>query len=738
MTFTASLNPSTITVGQNSTATFQLSITNTGNYADSLAVLDGSPTFNANPNAYNGWTLAFSPTNQPYLLPGLNNTVTLTGSLTLPATNANTAPGIYTIMVEVYYGPTVVNVPLTVNVISNGVTGYISPNSGAPNAGFSVVLTNAGASSDSYNFSILGPLVEVASIQSTVGPIASQQQTVIPITFKPVNFLAPGNYSLKVQAVSQGNSAAQITMSATVQVSGSQSVSAAINPTPASVPTTPGSVPLLLQVTNTGNLPDNYTASITNISSNVTDNLNGAQSVPAFAVPALSTAQIPLNATLNTGKSGSVTVTVTSTSNKSETAQATGTIGQGSPCDVNEDGNVDILDVQMMVDEALGTDQANNDLDGDGVVNVVDIQIDINGVLKLGCEVGTQTQTTALKPQSGTRGLAPSAIAGASFGVARPASIVDLGTLGGNSAAAYGVNDLGQVVGSSDTGQISHSDSACPRCPVIHAFLWEAGRMTDLDSGDTGSSAAYSINNAVQIAGVYSAPDRDTSGFLYSAGKVTVLSQAPHGRAIGINNAGQIVGDLATEPASARQAFLWNAGAVVDLGTLGGAGSEARAINDSGQIVGTAHLDGGVMHAFLYSGTGLTDLGTLGGKNSMAYGIDNAGEVVGVSQTAENGVQHAFLYRQGAMTDLGTLGGNESQANGINDSGWIVGWSRTAGGGQRAFLWRTGRMVDLNSLISAGPGIWLEEATAINGAGQIVANASNGHAYLISLPVELR
>jgi probable HAF family extracellular repeat protein len=90
------------------------------------------------------------------------------------------------------------------------------------------------------------------------------------------------------------------------------------------------------------------------------------------------------------------------------------------------------------------------------------------------------------------------------------------------------------------------------------------------------------------------------------------------------------------------------------------------------------------------------------------------------------------------MTDLGTLGGSESQADGINGSGVVVGWSQTASGQQRAFLWSAGRMIDLNSFAAPGPGIWLEEATAINDVGQIVANASNGRAYLISLPVQLQ
>jgi probable HAF family extracellular repeat protein len=718
--FTASLNPAAITIGQGGTGMFQVAVTNTGSSTARITLSTANPS--------SGWTLNFNPSSVLNILPGLSNTATVTGQITIPT---GTTAGSYPVTIPVVEGGQTENLSLTVNVVAAGVTASISPSAGNPTTSFSLHLSNVGSVADTYSLSVQGPLMEAASIQSTSGPIPAGQSAQIPIVLKPVNFVTPGSYTLQIQAISQANPAVVAFATATIQVSGSQSVSAVIKPSPASVPTTPATAPLILQVTNTGNMPDNYTAAITNISSNVTANLNGVQSVPAFPIPALSAAEIPLNATLNTGNSGSLTVTVTSTSNMSETAQATVMIGAGSPCDVNQDGKTNILDVQMMVDEALGTDAPNNDLSGDGVVNVVDIQIDINAVLMLGCEAGT-VNVTSLKPKSHGATLAQSSIAGTSFGiVARPASIVDLGTLGGSSATAFGLNDLGQIVGSSETGQ-----------RAIHAFLWDAGQMTDLDSSDDSSdarnSAAYSINNAVQIAGVYFARERDISGFLYSAGKVTALSQAPHGRASGINNAGQIVGDLATEPASPRQAFLWTAGAVADLVTLGGASSEARAINDSGQIVGTVHLEGSAMHAFLYSGTGLTDLGTLGGKNSVAYGIDNAGEVVGTSQTAENGVRHAFLNRQGGMTDLGTLGGNESQANGINDSGWIVGWSRTAGGGQRAFLWRTGRMVDLNSLISAGAGIWLEEATAINGAGEIVANASNGHAYLITLALESR
>jgi hypothetical protein len=40
-----------------------------------------------------------------------------------------------------------------------------------------------------------------------------------------------------------------------------------------------------------------------------------------------------------------------------------------------------------MINEALGVMSATHDLNGDGMVNVVDIQIVINAALSLGCAV---------------------------------------------------------------------------------------------------------------------------------------------------------------------------------------------------------------------------------------------------------------------------------------------------------------------------------------------------------------
>lgn len=57
------------------------------------------------------------------------------------------------------------------------------------------------------------------------------------------------------------------------------------------------------------------------------------------------------------------------------------------PCDVTQQGLYTVADAQAMIDEALGVAPALNDLNGDHVVNVVDVQIVINAVLSLGCTV---------------------------------------------------------------------------------------------------------------------------------------------------------------------------------------------------------------------------------------------------------------------------------------------------------------------------------------------------------------
>ena len=70
------------------------------------------------------------------------------------------------------------------------------------------------------------------------------------------------------------------------------------------------------------------------------------------------------------------------------------------------------------------------------------------------------------------------------------------------------------------------------------------------------------------------------------------------------------------------------------LTDLGGAFSFANDINEAGQVVGSATTASGQSHAFLWENGAMTDLGTLGGPTSGAGGLNDAGQVVGGSRVS--------------------------------------------------------------------------------------------------------
>ena len=133
------------------------------------------------------------------------------------------------------------------------------------------------------------------------------------------------------------------------------------------------------------------------------------------------------------------------------------------------------------------------------------------------------------------------------------------------------------------------------------------------------------------------------------------------------------------------EAFKYD-GAVQFLGTLGGANSNARDINDAGDIVGSADTAGGQRHAFLYRDGVMTDLHTLAGTTSDASRINEAGTVIG-SHSPSSGTFRGFVSDGMTMSDLGTLGAGTTSPYDLNELGVIVGTS----GGQ-AFRYVGGSM----------------------------------------------
>lgn len=162
-----------------------------------------------------------------------------------------------------------------------------------------------------------------------------------------------------------------------------------------------------------------------------------------------------------------------------------------------------------------------------------------------------------------------------------------------------------------------------------------------------------------------------------------------------------------------------------DLGSLGGTGTEARAINERGQVVGSSHEATGPMLAFLWQKGKMTSLGSMPALGcgsdvpftSYAVAINQRGQVVGQAYCNTLNVSFSFLWQSGKMIDLGSKGVDNNSTSGpaLNDRGQVVGMNSKL----HAFLWQNGMMTDLGIL----PGRPYSEAVAINERGQVIGNS---------------
>jgi len=294
-------------------------------------------------------------------------------------------------------------------------------------------------------------------------------------------------------------------------------------------------------------------------------------------------------------------------------------------------------------------------------------------------------------------------------------TVRDLGTLGGSFSIAFGVNEKSQVTGGANL----------PGDTAFHAFLWQDGVMRDLGTLGGNNSLAYNPNSRGQVVGLAETSNPDPLGKDFCGFGTHMVCRA----------------------------FLWQAGVMHDLGTLGGNNSLAIGINAKPQIAGwaeTPSVDPNtgslIRRAFLWEQrrrqgrTGdseddkqekgvMSDLGTLGGNNSNGHTLNERGQVVGWSETTTTPdpsfgfpPYHAFLWEKGVMSDLGTLGGKLSVFPWINNGGQVAGVSTLPGDAHfHGFLWQDGVMTDLGAL-SGDPD---SDAYAINDKGQVVGDSGD-------------
>ena len=189
------------------------------------------------------------------------------------------------------------------------------------------------------------------------------------------------------------------------------------------------------------------------------------------------------------------------------------------------------------------------------------------------------------------------------------------------------------------------------------AIVWQAGGSVVVPG--SSYAQAFAINDAGVVAGTYYATDGALHAFRWSgAGDPAVLPTlgGTLAKGLGINEAGDVVGDAMRPSSSNEQAVLWRAGGeLVELGTFGGARSSARDVNNHGQIVGYAQNAGGEPRAFLSENGGpLVDLNDRLEPGSgwvllSANAINDAGQIAG--EGLLNGDPRAFLLTPPVASD---------------------------------------------------------------------------------------
>jgi len=276
-------------------------------------------------------------------------------------------------------------------------------------------------------------------------------------------------------------------------------------------------------------------------------------------------------------------------------------------------------------------------------------------------------------------------IGGVLWTVDEAGQVTDLRNLGrlpgGSFSFAFGINNLGQVVGFAD-------NAAGTRRP----FIWtEDGGMQDLGVPDgLLGGEAHKINDQGQIVGAgYLGAFTD----LTEEGRFVIWKVGTDGTVKEIqdlgtlggqaaaawnnNELGHVVGDIWR--GGGQNGFFWSE----EDGVLQIGGDEALGINDNDEVAGNGPLPGG---GFVWTEAGGFTLI----QDGVAMTINNSGQAAGRSRSSigSHGFGQGFIWEGGELQLLPLPEDRDfSWAWAINDSGWIVGWGTDEPGNEFANLW---------------------------------------------------
>ena len=250
-----------------------------------------------------------------------------------------------------------------------------------------------------------------------------------------------------------------------------------------------------------------------------------------------------------------------------------------------------------------------------------------------------------------------------------------LASLGGQYSSASAINESGHVAGYSTYYAPGGSSSDRP-------VVWENGTIRDLLPSGYTMGRAVDINENGQVAGWLAGGS--TGGFtLFVWSPTTGMRFLPtlpgesQNGVFAINDAGTVAGW------SGRSAVIWENGVLRVVHNDPAQWSAATDINNLGEVVGYYEpvFNADTHTAWKWSAaSGVQLLPTLQGNSGSARGINDRGQIVGYGPSASGG--GAFIHENGVTRQLAS-GGVAVNAFGISEAGHVVGMVT----GGRGVMW---------------------------------------------------
>ena len=281
----------------------------------------------------------------------------------------------------------------------------------------------------------------------------------------------------------------------------------------------------------------------------------------------------------------------------------------------------------------------------------------------------------------------------------------------------FGLNDAGDVAGSVET-----NDAVYPAV-VRNGQLFTATGF----GGDIG--VTYAINNLGVAVGTMQGEDGQLRGFRWEGEQPVVIDNTDGSgmpvrdgnlQLLSINDANLAVGTWQAGSGQFRAVRQIDENTWSDLPhpepSSASASVRAFSVNNAGSVTGTAETAGRIRAIMWADDNSVTLLPGLGGSFTAAYSINGDGVIAGAAGTTQEPLNSSILN---------TLYGYDfrisSQAGiaAVNGHGTHSRYDIAEAFGLRAVVWIMGQIVDLNAAIPGGSGWVLNEARAVNSAGQI-------------------